>query len=314
MAKSYIFMKIILTAIATLTAWMIAFNKDNIGMKENRQVVQSLSVLMGILTSLLLIYQLIFRFLIIIPVGKVGVVDTFGKVSKDTLNSGINWVNPFSRVLEYSTRIKDIKETISATSVEGLNLNLDVSLQYRLEPKQAVKVYKNIGVNESEIVISRFRSIVRQITATYEAKSIYGDKRQEIVHKLHQQLSKQLNPLGFIVEETLLRKVESPEKIKAAIQEKIAASQESERQKFIIQKQRQELEFEIEKAKKEAERKKIEAQGIAEAQKLISQGLTDQILELKAIEATQKLATSSNTKLILVGRSEDGLPIILQNP
>ncbi len=307
-------MKIIVTAIATLTAWIIALNKDNIGTEKNRKLVQSLSLMVGILTSLLLVYQLVFRFLIIIPAGKVGVVETFGKVSERTLSSGINWVSPFSNVLEYSTRLKDIKETISATSSEGLNLNLDVSLQYRLEPEQAVKVYSNIGLNESEIVISRFRSIVRQITATYEAKSIYGNKRQEIADKLHQELNMQLNPIGFIVEESLLRKVDLPEKIKAAIQQKIAASQESERQQFIIQKQRQELEFEIEKAKKEAERKKIEAQGIAESQKLISQGLTDQILELKAIEATQKLATSNNTKIIVVGRSKDGLPIILQNP
>ncbi len=306
-------MNIIVTAIATLTAWIIALNNKKIASK-NHQLIRSLSMMVGIFTALLLVYQVIFRFLVIIPAGTVGVVETFGKVSERMLNSGINWVSPFSKVVEYSTRLKDIKETIATTSSEGLNLNLDVSLQYRLAPEKAVNVYSNIGLNEEEILISRFRSIVRQITATYEAKSIYGDKRQEIAQKLHEELSKQLTPIGFIVEESLLRKVDLPEKIQASIQQKISAAQESERQQFIIQKQRQELEFELEKAQKEADRKKIEARGIAEAQKLISQGLTDQILELKAIEATQKLATSDNSKIIVVGRSQDGLPMILQNP
>jgi regulator of protease activity HflC (stomatin/prohibitin superfamily) len=306
-------MNIIVTAIATLTAWIVALNNEKIASKNHR-LIRSLSIAIGIFTSLLLAYQVIFRFLVIIPAGTVGVVETFGRVSQGILNSGVNFVSPFSKVVKYSTRLKDIKETIASTSSEGLNLNLDVSLQYRLEPERAVSVYSNIGLSEEEILISRFRSIVREITATYEAKSIYGDKRQEIAQKLHEELSKELAPIGFIVEESLLRNVELPEKIKASIEQKITAAQESERQQFVIQKQRQELEFELEKAQKEAERKKIEARGVAEAQKLISQGLTDKILELKAIEATQQLATSDNSKIIVVGRSQDGLPIILQNP
>lgn len=307
-------MEFIFTIITALISFIIALNKSGVAGEKNEKSVKLIALLIGTVATLATIYQLIFRFLIIIPAGQVGVVETFGKVSEQTLNPGVNWVSPFSNVVNYSTRIKDIKETVNTTSSEGLNLDIDVSLQYRLEPQKAVLVYTNIGVKEEEILISRFRSVIREITASHEAKDIYGSKRQEITQLLHQELSKQLNPLGFIVEESLLRKVTLPEKIQAAIQQKIEAEQESDRQQFINQKKRQELEFEIEKAKKEAERQKIEAQGIAEAQKLISQSLTEQVLELKAIEATQKLAESQNTKVVIVGRSEDGLPLILQNP
>ncbi|AFZ35949.1 SPFH domain, Band 7 family protein [Stanieria cyanosphaera PCC 7437] len=307
-------MKFIFTTITALISFIIALNKSEIAGEKNKQLVRTIGLLVGIIAAFATIYQLIFRFLIIIPAGTVGVVETFGKVSEQTLNPGVNWITPFSNVVEYSTRLKDIKETVNTTSSEGLNLDIDVSLQYRLEPQKAVLIYNNIGIKEEEILISRFRSIIRQITASHEAKDIYGSKRQEITQLLHQELSKQLNPLGFIVEESLLRKVTLPEKIQEAIQQKIEAEQESDRQQFINQKKRQELEFEIEKAKQEAERQKIEAQGIAEAQKLISQSLTEQVLQLKAIEATQKLAESQNTKIVIVGRNEDGLPLILQNP
>lgn len=307
-------MEFIFTTITALVSFLVAINSQKVAKEKNQKIVRSLGLLIGVLATFASIYQLVFRFLVIIPAGKIGVVETFGKVLEQPLNPGVNWVNPFSNVVEFSTRIKDIKETVNTTSSEGLNMDIDVSLQYRLEPQKAVSVYNNIGISEEEILISRFRSIIRQITASHQAKDVYGSKRQEIARLLNQELSKQLNPLGFVVEETLLRKVTLPPNIQEAIQQKIQAEQESDREQFVNQKKRQELEFEIEKAKKESERQKIEAQGTAEAQKLISQSLTKEILELKAIEATQKLAESQNTKVVIVGRDRDGLPLILQNP
>jgi regulator of protease activity HflC (stomatin/prohibitin superfamily) len=122
-----------------------------------------------------------------------------------------------------------------------------------------------------------------------------------VAQRLHQEVSNNLSPLGFIVEETLLRNVILPEKIQAAIQQKIESQQQS-----------QQLDFELEKTRKESERKIIEAQGIADSQRIISQGLSEQILKLKAIEATQKLAESQNSKVIIIGGGEDKLPLILQ--
>jgi regulator of protease activity HflC (stomatin/prohibitin superfamily) len=224
----------------------------------------------------------IFKTAIVIPAGTIGVVETFSKVSEKPLNPGIHLINPLAKVVKFSTRLQDIKETIGTTSKEGLNMNMDVSLQYRLNPQKVGNLYQNIGDNEGEIVISRFRSLVRQVTATYDLKSVYGQDRQKVAQRLRQELNDDLEPLGIVVEEVLLRNIVLPERIQAAIQEKLAAEQESEK-----------LDFELEKAKKEAERKKIEARGNAEAQRLLSQGLTEQVLKLKAIEATQKLAESS---------------------
>lgn len=149
--------------------------------------------------------------------------------------------------------------------------------------------------------VSRFRSLIREITSNYESRDIYSDKRQEIANSLLEKITQELYPLGFIVESALLRDISLPRNIQEAIQEKLKAEQESQR-----------MQFELEKARQEAERKKIEAQGIANAQKLLSQGLTEEVLKLKAIEATEKLAASPNTKVIIIGGGEDRLPLILQ--
>ena len=94
--------------------------------------------------------------------------------------------------------------------------------------------------------------------------------------------------------------VQLPTMLKSSIEAKQQAEQDALRMNFILQKEKQ-----------EAERKRIEAQGIADFQKIVAQGISPQLLEWKGIEATEKLATSSNSKVVVVGNTKNGLPVIL---
>ena len=105
---------------------------------------------------------------------------------------------------------------------------------------------------------------------------------------------------GIITEQVLLRKIGLPPVVANAIQEKLKREQEAEQMKFVLQKEQQ-----------EAERKRIEAQGIADFQKIVAQGISPQLLEWKGIEATEKIANSQNTKVVIIGNPKTGLPIIL---
>ena len=98
----------------------------------------------------------------------------------------------------------------------------------------------------------------------------------------------------------LLRKIGLPTTVANAIQEKLKREQEAEQMKFVLQKEQQ-----------EAERKRIEAQGVADFQRIVAQGISPQLLEWKGIEATEKLAASQNTKIVVIGNPKSGLPIIL---
>jgi regulator of protease activity HflC (stomatin/prohibitin superfamily) len=71
------------------------------------------------------------------------------------------------------------------------------------------------------------------------------------------------------------------------------------------------MKFVLQKESREAERKRIEAQGIADFQKIVAQGISAQLLEWKGIEATEKLALSPNSKIVVIGNPKSGLPIIL---
>jgi regulator of protease activity HflC (stomatin/prohibitin superfamily) len=43
----------------------------------------------------------------------------------------------------------------------------------------------------------------------------------------------------------------------------------------------------------------------------VATGLSDQLLQWKGIEATEKLAGSSNAKVVIIGSGKTGLPVIL---
>lgn len=297
-------MSLIVSAIAALVSWLVFFTSKFQDNSTNNKLIRPIALLIGLISTALVAIQALGRSAVVIPTGEVGVIETLGKVSATTLNPGIHFLNPFTEVVTFSTRIQDLKETVDSTSKEGLNFKIDVSLQYRLDPLKAGEVFQKIGdpSQEKEIITSRFRSFIRQITANYTLTEIYGEKRSLISQSLQQAMISQLQPLGFIVEETLLRNIVLPENIQAAIQEKVAMEQET-----------QKIALEVIKAKKESERKIVEARGTADAQKILSEGLTDKIIQLKAIEATQELAKSPNSKVIIFGGGKDKLPLILSD-
>ncbi len=237
----------------------------------------------------------------VVPAGHVGVKDFFGSVSSSVLTPGVHLVLPFTRVIKMSIQTQEVKETAEVPSKEGLVMDLEGSLLYRLDPTKAADMYKTVGKDYQEIVVHpQIRSAIREITASYDAKALYSSEREQIARETFELFQKMAGGRGIIAEAVLLRKIGLPPIVANAIQEKLKAEQQSQQMKFVLQKEQQ-----------EAERKRIEAQGIADFQKIVAQGISAQLLEWKGIEATEKLAMSPNTKIVVVGNPKSGLPIIL---
>jgi len=280
-------MSFIISAIASLVSILVFLNSKHL--VDNRVVQLAIKAIAGLI-ALIATLNALSRIITVIPAGNVGVEDFQGKVSDRSLPAGVHLINPFADVVQFSVRLRDVKEEIAATSKEGLALGIDISIQYRIDPAKAASIYLSIGTEEREIVISRFRAISREIISGYSAEDVYATKREEISLKLADKLRSQLAPLGFIVDEALLRNVKVPETLQAAIQQRLKAEQENLQMKFVLEKETQ-----------EADRKRIEAKGRADAQKILSEGLTPAVLQLREIEANEKLSLSPNSKIIILG-------------
>lgn len=234
----------------------------------------------------------------IVPPGHVGIVVLFGKI-QGSLPEGLHLVNPLAALELMSIRTQEIFEQAEAPSKEGLNINLEVSCLYHLKPEMAVQVYRQLGPHYREIVVKpQFRAAIRGITVKHEAKDLYTSSREMIALGIFETLAPELEPRGIAVEKILLRRIQLPASVVEAINAKLAAEQEAQRMRFVLDKEKQ-----------EAERKRIEAQGIQSFQQIVSQGLSEAILRWKGIEATFRLAESPNTKIVLIG-GKDGLPLI----
>ncbi len=253
----------------------------------------------AILAVLLVI--VVFSSVTTIPAGNVGVTTKFGRVTGDVLSSGMHFIDPLKSVEKMSVRTTELKESAAVPSSEGLILNLECSLIYHLEESQAANVFKNLGMGyQVSIVEPTLRSAVREATASHSANALYSSEREAVATEIQKSLVTQLSPRGIIVEKVLMRDIKLPETLKSAIEAKQQAEQESLAMSFRLQKERQ-----------EADRKRIEAQGIKDFQSIVSQGISEPLLKWKGIEATEKLAVSPNSKIIVIGGGKSGLPIIL---
>ena len=232
--------------------------------------------------------------------GHVGVVSIFGRVTGRTLSEGIHLVNPAASMTELSIKTQEIKEKAAVPSKEGLIMGLEASILYHLDPARAAAVYQQIGPTYADILlIPTFRSAIRAITAGNTAASLYSDGREGIAQQILEDVRRQVAPRGVIVENVLLRDLQLPETLKHAIEAKQQAQQEAQRMEYVLQREKQ-----------EAERKRVEAGGIKDFQDIVSQGISDKLLEWKGIEATMELVKSQNAKVIVVGNSKNGLPLI----
>lgn len=256
-----------------------------------------------ILSALVLLFMVVFLFASIasVPAGHVGVLTLFGRVTGEVLPEGIHLVNPFKVNNIMSVRTQEVKESATVPSAEGLVMALDTSLIYHLDPEHAAEVYRKLGPDYAETIVEpTLRAAIREATASHTANALYTGEREKVAQEIYTHLSEALAPRGVVVESVLLRDIQLPPALKASIELKQQAEQESLAMSFRLQKERQ-----------EAERKRIEAEGIRDFQKTVSAGISEQLLTWKGIEATETLAKSPNSKIVVIGNTKNGLPLVM---
>ena len=238
-----------------------------------------------------------------VPAQHVGVLETFGKVLDETWGPGLHGWAPWTGVHRINCRTNQIEERTSTPTSEGLVVGLDVSIVYHAEPVAAKELYARYGGLEgmvSNVLQPEFRSVIRDVTADFNAVDLYSGRREEVSRKMLDDMRERMKERGVFIEAILLRNIELPAQVANAVETKLAADQQAQQMEFVLRKEQ-----------KEAERKRIEAQGIADFQRIVTAGISPALLTWKGIEATEKLAASPNSKVIVIGGGKNGLPVVL---
>jgi regulator of protease activity HflC (stomatin/prohibitin superfamily) len=261
----------------------------------------------------LVVIGLLTKMFVVIDAGKVGVQSLFGKVDYNILESGLRIVNPLVNVHEFDTRTQNYTmsavhsegqksgdDAIRVLTADGLEVVIDLSVLYRINPQDAPKVLQTIGKDYENVVIRPItRTRIRDNAVYYEAVAMFSNKRDEFQSRIFQTIDKDFKERGFLLEQILVRNIQLPTSVQATIESKINAEQEAQKMQFVLQKEKQ-----------EAERKRVEAQGIADYQRIINTGLSDKQLQYEQIKAYKELANSNNAKVVVMGNGKN-TPIIL---
>jgi regulator of protease activity HflC (stomatin/prohibitin superfamily) len=221
--------------------------------------------------------------------GEVGLKQKLGKLSEQVYPQGSVFFNPLtSKIVRTSIQTRNLELSLNLPSKEGLSITSQISILYRLEKTEVVKIVNDLGLNYEGIIANVFRSASADICSQYFAKDMHSGKRSEIEADILKKMSGNLLNKGIVIESVLMKSIQLPQGLSQSIESKLRAEQDAMRMEFVLQQE-----------KFEAERKIIEAKGTRDSQKILSEGLTNEIIKLRSIDAFKELSKSPNTKIII---------------
>jgi prohibitin 1 len=222
--------------------------------------------------------------------GEVGVKQRFGKLNEQTYGPGMYLYNPVvARFIKAPIRTNNLEVFLNLPSREGLTIQSEISILYRIKESEFPRIITEVGVNyEEDLILPVFRSAGADISARFIAQDMHTAKRATIEEAIQERMVEVLEHRGFIIESVLMKSIRMPAGLSRAIEDKLTADQEAQRMEFVLQ--REEM---------EAKRRSIEATGKRDAQMIMAEGLTREIIELRSLETLSDLSTSPSTKIII---------------
>ncbi|MGB5943801.1 MAG: prohibitin family protein [Leeuwenhoekiella sp.] len=238
---------------------------------------------------LLLAIPFIFSSCAVVRPGEAGVKQNLGVMSSKVYGPGTVTFNPFtSKVIKTSVQTNNIRLDLTLPSKEGLSVESQISILYRLKPEMVPTILQNLGLNYESIVTSVFRSAASDVCAKFFAKDMHSGMRAVIEGQIQEKMETTLSPQGIVIEAVLMKSIQLPMGLARSIESKLQAEQDAMRMEFVLQ-----------QARLEADQKIINATGERDAQKILAEGLTDEIIKIRSIEAFNALSKSPNSKVII---------------
>lgn len=264
-----------------------------------------------------------------IPVGHSGVVwyriPIFGGAhSRGPLAEGLQIILPWDKIFVYDMRLQNHTELYQVLSKDGLAFEVELSFRWRLVPEELVELNQTVGPDYvSTLMVQEIGSVAREITAQYTAEAFFTGARTEVQQAIFDAVTKvsfndgMLSRYGVTNKQDstifnsqrfdlvalidiLVKNVKLPLAYSQAIERKLEQAQVVE-----------EYRFRVAREALESERKRVEAEGISSFQEIVTPAISESYLRWRGIEATLKLAQSPNSKVVVIGNSATGLPLIL---
>ncbi len=236
-----------------------------------------------------------------------------GTITDKVHGEGIHVIFPWDIMYKYNVRFQRREATFVVLSSDGLRMETVFVVRFRPVVGKVALLHKHVGPDYVEtLLLPEVGAHARERIAQYIPEEFYSQKRltlqQEILSALQTESKiryefSQVQSTDFLfVEDVFIKTISLPEDVAESIRDKLSQQQHLEEYDYIVARE-----------EKEKQRKRIEAEGIRLFQDIVTEGISDRYLRWKGIDATLALATSPNSKIVVIGAGEGGLPIILGN-
>lgn len=238
--------------------------------------------------------------------GEVCVVRNLGgSLAGSTSEAGFHIKAPWQDVITYDVRNNLINfygdtdynvdggsyegKQVSINDKSGASANVDIQVNYSLNPDSALNLYSEYGTQESFVekyISNDVRAVTREVSGKFDTVTMLTD-RSQFTKAVQDALTKKWNKMGLTVEQVSVQDVRYPESIIDSYSQAQAAE---------VAKQKAQNEQET--AKVQAETKKIEAQGEADANAILAQSLNDQVLQQHYIDTLKDVGKEGNLVVV----------------
>lgn len=271
----------------------------------------SLLILLGMNLLLFCVY-LAPSIFVSIHSGKAGVLwhRLNGTEVEKIYQEGLTVIFPWDVMYIYDVRQQEAEETYDVLSSDGLKMEAHVSVRFRPVIENLGVLHKHVGPDYVQtLLLPQVGSRVREVISKYPSQGFYSEERRAIqdaiLVRLQEEFLAERDPQAaranlVRLEDVLIRSISLPPKIEQAIKNKLVNKHMAE-----------EYEYRLIQETREKERKRIEAEGIKAFQNIVSNGISEKFLLWKGIDATLEMARSDNSKIVIIGAGNSGLPVIL---
>ncbi|HSA06312.1 MAG TPA: prohibitin family protein [Candidatus Gastranaerophilales bacterium] len=262
---------------------------------------------LGIIFIIIVAVIMLSKTIIVVGAGERAVImNKITGMEKRTLTEGMHFLFPgIQSPTIYSVRTEtytmasgdgqnarksgDEEELVCLTS-DGQKISMDMSVRYNLIPEKVWELHQKVGPNyEQTIIRPEVRSIVRNTIAEFPVIQVYSEKRNELQKQIQATLATNLAKYNINLSEVLVRNVKFTDDFAKAIELKQVALQESERMKYVLEKERQEKERKIIEAEGEAESIRKKGAALKENPRLIQYEYVQKLTPgIKTIISDQK--------------------------
>ena len=223
-----------------------------------------------------------------------------GTVTDQVFTEGVHLLLPYNRMTHYNARIQIIRHEFDVLTSRGLPVNLKIAVRYRPIFELLGVLHQRVGPDyPNKIILPQIESVLRKGLGTHSPEEIYTNKNL-LLTGLVRRAIEEIGRKFVIVDDIIIREVQLPPGVKKAIEDKLV-----EEQRFLS------YNFRLKAETQEAERKRIESGGIRDYAENIAATMSEKVLRWHGVQATLKLATSANAKVVVIGGGKDGLPLML---